>query len=283
MKYIKILLLMAIWSFGILCHAQKNTTEIDPALADFAYNQLPFKLNGAQKKNATLMFRSSVLTGYREGVKPIQGTMGVNFQRFDDLSTGTARIAMFNLSIQDMLTHGLYAGINSRIILEVKDPSRYRYEPSYGPEVDWLRKNGYCFEMILPALTLNSASIFENELSRLLNVSFGREKRRTEVLVLYRTSEVDKIKSAGLNNGINAKYTSDGNLRTALINQLIEVMYQAGMPPVVDGTNYDGAIDLDLNIKNWRNLDEVKAALRKYDLGLKPELREIEFFVIKEL
>ena len=75
-----------------------------------------FILSEEQSLNKNGFLRFSVLTGYREGVKPVSS--GSNFTGFTDTVSHTRRLYMFNLSIVDMLTHGFEDP--NHVILEVK-------------------------------------------------------------------------------------------------------------------------------------------------------------------
>ena len=157
------------------------------ALLNFNDQNPVFKLQNEQLSNKNGFMRYDVLTGYREGVSSISENFGLNFQAQIDHEKGTHRIKMYNLSIQDMLTHGLRK--SNRIILEVKDPGKYRYHPDYGNELEWLRKNGYCYEMMMPIGVINSMQIVDDDLCRLFKVKIRNEKRmidgkEREVLVI---------------------------------------------------------------------------------------------------
>ena len=106
-------------------------------LFDFELTKPVFKLNEEQQKNSNRFLRFSVLTGYRQGVIPIQGF--ANFANYQDENNGTTRLYMFNLSIQDILTHGLYK--SNRVLLEVKNPSHYRYDSSLGSKEEWTKRD----------------------------------------------------------------------------------------------------------------------------------------------
>lgn len=145
-------------------------------MSTWSFAQDPFfKLENEQLANDHKHLSYSVLTGYREGLTSVKGPFNTNFKGFSDQKAGTRRIYMVNLSIQDLLTHGM---INSdRVILEVKDPSKYRYDPGYGSETEWLRKYGYCYELLLPLGQLKGVQFINDELSRLFKLKCSFQKR----------------------------------------------------------------------------------------------------------
>ncbi|MBB6501660.1 hypothetical protein [Pedobacter cryoconitis] len=245
-------------------------------LFDFDPLKSSFKLDQEQKINKHYFLRMSILTGYREGVEPIKG-LG-NFRTNEDKENGTKRFYMYNLSIQDMLTHGFYT--SNRIILEVKDPSRYRYDPSQGSEYEWMRKNAHCFEFILPSGVINGVKPLEKELCRIFGVESGLKKRMVNALVLVRTSKIDKIRSSQIGE---RGYDNNGQFRNVPIDRLSSLLYNAGLPPMVDETGYKDPVDLELKITSWKDLPAIRKELQRYDLDLKEEKREVEMFVITEI
>jgi len=246
----------------------------------FSFYQLKstFKLEKEQLSNKRRFLRFSLLTGYREGVDPIKGF--ANFAVTTDVISGIRTLYMYNLSIQDMLTYGFYQ--SNRVVLEVKDPSHYHYDPTQGSERQWLRKNAYCYELALPIEKLNSNTVLLDELSRIFGVECGLKKRLVNALVLVRTSDKDKIKSKRIGTGTHDKTGHFNNIPIA-DNRFGSYLYESGMPPVVDETGYKGPVDMNLNISDWTNLVEVRKALNRYDLDLKEEKREVLMFVITEL
>jgi len=245
-------------------------------LFDFDPKKPPFKLAAEQLSNRNRLLRFSVLTGYREGVEPVSGF--ANFSSHGDKETGTRRLYMFNLSIQDMLTFGHYQ--SNRVILEVKNPSLYRYDPSQGPEYEWLRKNGHCFELLLPEGTIKGADVLIKELARVFRVEFSLKKRMVNALVLVRTSNKDKIKSTEKGEGY---YNMRGYFNNVPINRLLDPLNKAGLPPALDETGYKDPVDLDLHLASWTDLTVLRRELQRYDLDIKEEKREVEMFVIKEI
>lgn len=147
-------------------------------LSGFDYRKPIFKLRNEQLDNKNKFMRYTALTGYRAGVAPVAGEFNVNFNVQIDTAQHTHSIRMYNLSIQDMLTHGtVLNGQSAEVILEVKDPSKYRYLPAYGDEEEWLRKNGYCFELMMPTGVIKSMNIVNEEICRLFGISYTKEKR----------------------------------------------------------------------------------------------------------
>jgi len=246
-------------------------------LFDFDYLKPVFNLQKEQLKNKNRFLRFSVVTGYREGVKPIVGAFGLNFRSENDSIGGIQLLTMYNLSIADMLTHGLVK--HNNIYLEVDDPSKYLYDPKYGDKESWMRKNAYCYELALPLGSMKDVTILEKYLFNSFGVKSSMEKRLVKALILIRTSTIDKIKSAGKGE---EKYDLKGYFNNTSINRLEDPLSRAGLPPMIDETGYTGPVDLDLKLKSWSDMVALRKELHRYDLDLVEGMREIEMFVIKK-
>lgn len=239
-----------------------------------------FELRDEQLDNKNRSLRFYALSGYREGVAPIKGTFASNFLVQRDEVKGTYQLKMYNLSIQDMLTHGLRK--SGRVILEVKDPSRYRYDPKYGPEKEWLRQHAYCFELLMPLGAVDGMGGIDALLCGLFKVKIHTEKRLVNTLVLVRTSDQLKFKTAG---GEMIRDYAHGIYRNAPMAALGGNWYEHGTLPFKDETGYREPVDIGLNVavKSMDDLPAFRQALKKYDLDLREEMREMDMFVITEL
>lgn len=257
---------------------QANAGKFDDRklLVDFDSKKPLFELEEEQKVNTHQWLRFSSLSGYRAGVEPIHGT--ANFSSIQDEKQGTNRVFMYNLSLEEMLTHGFFKP--SLVVLEVKDPSKYRYNHSDGNKEDWLRKNGHCYELLLPYGVFKEARTFEDDLNQLIGVKTSKEKRLTDVLVLVRTSDKDKIRSK--DNGPQG-YDGKSHFNNVGLDYLGSLLEESGLPLMIDETGYHDPVDLDLNVKSWGDFGKVREALQRYDLDLRKEKREVTMFVITEI
>jgi len=273
-KYRISVLAMCLLTINSVRAQQQADAGVTVTLTAFDYQKPTFKLEDEQQENTNRWLRYSLLSGYREGVAPIKGM--ANFKSFDDSIQRTSRIGMYNLSLQDMLTHGFFT--SSRVILEVKDPSQYRYEAKYGDKLDWMRRNARCFELLLPSGAFGGSANLEKELAHVLGVTISIQNLLVDALVLVRTSNHDKVKSSG------AKSLNDGKgkLINLPLDQLVRLIEQAVILPVVDETGYTNEVDLDLGIKSWTDIVAVRKALSRYDLDLQPVKRNLRMFVIAD-
>lgn len=277
-KLMIVLLLLALKSMG-----QSDTAGFiyNKPLFDFEDAKPVFKLRGEQQANKQRFLRFSAVTGYREGLPKINGPFGMNFARHDDSVTMTSRIRMYNLTIPELLNH--FPFNPNLLILEVQDPSKYVYDPKYGDKTAWLKKNSYCYELMVPLSSLSGIDQVNQFLVQAFHVSLSREKRKVKALVLVRTSAEDKIRSAGK----DAAEWFKGRINNISLAEGIRANldFTKKMPPMVDETGYTGMADLDLqHITDWSDLGEVRSALRRYDLDLREEIREVEdALVIREI
>lgn len=265
--------------FSLRVIAQTDTTKFQywKPLFDFDCQKPVFKLEQEQLINKNRFLRFSVVTGYKEGVRPISGAFGLNFRSNNDAVAGVQLITMYNLSIVEMVTHGLVNQNN--IYLEVDDPSKYLYDVKYGDKESWMRKNAYCYELALPIGTVKEVKMLDEYLVNEFGVKFGMEKRLVKALILIRTSTTDKLKSAGKGE---EKYDMKGYFNNISIDRLSDPLTQAGYPPMVDETGYKGPVDLDLKIDSWKDMAALRKKLRRYDLDLVEGMREVEMFVVKK-
>ena len=282
----KIYYLIIILVFNI---AQRLQAQTDSTAFDFGYQKPVFKLENEQLTNKRRFLRSIVFTGYREGVEPIKGPYGIKWRRYDDAGTGTSKIAMYNLSIIEILNSGWPVSPH-KIILEVRDPLKYMYKPEYGSKESWMRANACCYEFTMPTGLLGAQRtlgqfnpmIWQEEIWDFFGVNVSKERRVIKALVLVRTSSIDKIKSKEMGKG---KYDLSGHYKNVPIDRLGDFYNNnIDMLPFIDGTGYAGNVDLDLQISDWTNLTEVRKQLQRYDLDLKEEMREVKgVLVVKEI
>jgi len=261
----------------VIVFFQKNlfSQKYIKPLFDFKSQESIFQISVNKQANLNRMLRYYALTGYREGVNPVSGIFGLNYDASQDEKLGTLRLYMYNLTLAEMLTHGFVK--KDRIILDVKDPSKYLYIPKYGSMKIWMRNNAHCFELMQPNGVLDGTSL-NIILSDIFGVEFGMEKRKVKAMILARTSKKELFKSSGVGKNIQ---TSKGRLKNVTFQSLIDSVGYIGMP-FIDESNYNGLIDIDLKIMNWRDINLIKKKLKKYDLELREDMRELDMFVIKE-
>ena len=260
---------------GFFAYGQDQGRGYVRPLFDFNQQKTLFAFNAEQLANENRYLRYYALTGYREGVSTTTGNFGLSFSTVDYKNSGTRLLYMYNVSIGEMLTHRI--GDSDWIIYEVKDPSRYRYVANNGPRDAWLRKNGLCFEIMLPSGSMD-ISLVDTLLSSRLGLTWGWEKRQMKALVLFRSSKAEKFSPRNTDkSGAKGKRGFIG-LGFNAVGQALAVEGR----PFIDQTGYGGLVDIDFEVKDPKDLADINRQLRRYDLSVKEELRELNMFVIKE-
>jgi len=225
----------------------------------------------------------SALTPYLPGLPPVFGTR-------EDTLAHTVRTYAVNFPILKlyMMAWGrlLYFPPN-RICLEVKDSTRFLYDPQNTYRADWDRKNSYVYESILPANTPDSVrlSVMRQDLDRFLALHGRMEKRKLDCLVLSLSGKDTSLFRSRGGKAINTLNAASGTkeLRNAkLSNILWQMNRQRGSLPVVDETGYTGKADLRLDVASFNDIPKVQAALAPYGLQLKKAVRELEVFVLTQ-
>lgn len=278
MKY-KLIVTTFVLFLTIDAFAQRGDRGIDyrRPLFDYKENTSVFSLDSGQRNNRTRFLRYNVLSGYREGVNPTSGPFGLNFDFKKDTASGTVRLFMINLSIEQMLSLGFYESF--RIVLEVNDPSKYRYLPEYGSELEWKRNNLWCYEAVFPQSVNESIPIALNHLSSLFGLRTSKERRMVDVLVLRRYTEKDKLKTFGGGMLIDKER---GVFHNVLLKDVVQSINTKRKLQMKDESEYSGAVDLEVDPNSWSDNKKLSDALHKYGLELREERREMDVFVITE-
>jgi hypothetical protein len=224
----------------------------------------------------------SLLSSYVEGVQ----------SRFDvirDERGSVTRITMANAWIQLMFSlawsdETRYFSRN-RIVLEVKDPSVLISNQEGEPLKAWLRNHAWCYEVIVPKpLSEKVFEIMRSDMTRLFPQYIASvEKRAMPCLVLVRTSDIDKLKSSQTSSVSNADAFSLSITNSSiqlLVSQLNHYLQHLNKP-VVDDTGSKGNVDINLDAR-LSSVDDLRKALKAYDLDLIEKKYDIEMLVIRD-
>lgn len=266
--------------FLIYNQSKGQEADLSPAtyvkpLFDFDVSKPVFKLSKEQLENKRKLLRFYAFTGYREGVEPIKRPFDFNMDTKVDQNQGTISQRMYNLSIEEMVSFGMTK--SWQIILEVKDPSKYRYLPSYGSKLEWMRKNGHCYEMTVPKeFASKCLKIVEDDIDKFFNIKRAKEDRITKVLVL---SALDPKKEA-----IEIPRVMEG---PGVMNfeELKEYLINAGFPLLIlDFYKSDRLFDIGELAKQGQamKIADLQQVLLKQGFKLREEMRKVNFLVIRE-
>ncbi|MBX3240444.1 MAG: TlpA family protein disulfide reductase [Chitinophagaceae bacterium] len=215
---------------------------------------------------------------------------------FDGLPSGNrlhqAGDTLYGRGITNMPLKDMYLTIlreiyphfkENRIVLEVKDPSKWK-EPAAEHERDiWYKENMYSLELILP---VQQAPLLYDEMLQELNRSSGFigniECRNIPCFVLTRTGKSNQLKSRGGETKIRLFYVDHAYLENAPLQYLIGRLNNcpAIAIPVVDETGIDFPVDMDFP-EGFSDREKIARQLRQYRLALEKTERELEVFVIK--
>lgn len=165
----------------------------------------------------------------------------------------------------------------NRMILEVQDSSRYIFSHHEFID-DWILKNGYCYELIAPAQTTDSAmrKYMLTDLNRSLHINGRIEKRMTKCWILVRTTDNDSL--------FKAKARPKGFAATFVNAPMNLVAKRLNGPDaiVLDETRYQGRVDINLEVDNMHDLAAVRKAIQPYGLDLVPTRRILNMLVLTE-
>lgn len=241
----------------------------------------PLLINKNGGDGAGLKYHS-LLTGYVEGL-----TSGYSSSIIDSAFKLTAtNTSLLNLYAKAFTVGGaVYYGRN-RVLLKVKENGMWTYRGNLEEYDLWKLKSLFCYELLLPLARKDEVgSIFQSQLKML----FPQFKAKTALIktkcyVLIRTSTVDKLLSTKTKMAVsfNAKGCM---IEHASLNRFVTQLgaaYLHHLPaPLVDGTEYLGAVDLKINA-NLFDVKAINAELEKYDLKIIEETRVIDMLVIED-
>lgn len=252
----------------------------------------PLKKQGSislqEVKNENVVIKS-VLTKFLEG-KP-------SVMHFD-----ARRVACINTSIESM--YRVAAGrfrpdlvymnrsmweTRDTLLNELKDATLEKVADR-GVKTAMAKKNWYTYELEIPE-TMDPDAKYDfmlADLNRYFGIKYGivgtLEKRKIKCLVLIRTSFDDKLIKTKTDNSESNTNTYSFSMRNRPIDNFISSLKQFMQlsPPLIDGTNFKGNVDIEINCKLIENLPCINKELERYGLKFVEEFREIEMIVIKD-
>lgn len=176
-----------------------------------------------------------------------------------------------------------YFGRN-RMLLEVKDTIPLSF--TGGRLGDWLKDNTYCYELIVPpSMKTDAFEIMRQDLRKFFkNYTAAVEKRKVKCLVLTRTSKIDKLLSRGSAPvaGFNSQGCQISNKNLDVFTSRLGMLYlQRSDLPVINGTGYQGKVDLNL-MADLGSVTSINEALKKYDLQFIEAERDIDMLIISD-
>lgn len=277
---------------GTIADLPSRRRDLSQEIRTTPKNDQPFLIGSMDKEGNTAISSNlfcSAFSLHQEGSTTFFTMLTKPFNGF--------RVANYNLSWLYRMAFGK-AGYEfmdpERLSWEVQDSMLNYMSPGGMWEIfrtnrnayqQWKRSNEYCYELHCPEYISPDQKweIMQRDLNNYFGALHGlqgaREKRKVKCLVLVRTSKMDKIGYAGpVEEGKDAgDYTIPG-----ILYNWMKFKGYTGRPPLVDGTNYKGRAKIELNIASLKNLEAVNAELKKYEVKLIEDVREIDMMVIKK-
>lgn len=250
-----------------------------------------FHFDENQVDTNVVPLRYTAIRGYKEGVNSEGLSGGSGIVR--DQKKKTIRTFFLNQSIytayqlnwnklvnlRDLVKPSLSATAN-QFIWEVADRSRYFYDHKKTYQAEWIRKNGICFESLMPDTGQTERQIsgaVVQDLDRLLGLKVRWEKRREKILVLIRTTQEDKLQGKQLSD-------KGQMFKDEPLSQLVYTLnQQEGNPYIFDETGYKDLVNMSLEFSSWTDISSIRKELNRYGLDLKEEEREVHKFVFSEV
>jgi thiol-disulfide isomerase/thioredoxin len=256
--------------------------SVKKELGDFDPEQ-PLWLEGNGRLKGLMRYYSFLM-------KKIDAGIG-GYSRKIDSAKGTVTIKCINQSVLSLFRiafgnfpMGKFDGSN-RLLFEAGNPGELLGPVTNAAWEEWASQNVFCYELSLPLENADQwQPIMQQEMNRWFKYEALVEKRPVKCLVLVRTSENDKLRSAGgkfqdLSND-NSIHITNLDFKQTFIRSLIGMNKEAALP-IIDETGYEGKCDLSLEA-GYKDMVKLKMELRKYDLDLIEAEKQIEMLVITE-
>lgn len=175
---------------------------------------------------------------------------------------------------------------DNRMIIETKDSMLFKQPKDREKAEQWKQKFTFCYEIIAPKSIGDSIyDIMQAEGAKQFpQYTIVVELRKIKTWSLVRTSDTDKLKSAG--GTPSSKFSVRGCTMvnfplTRLVAELNIIYLQFSPYPVVDKTEYNWNIDLTLDA-NLSNVESINQALKNYDLALVELENVLPVMIIKD-
>jgi thiol-disulfide isomerase/thioredoxin len=256
--------------------------KTDPPVIPYN-NHLPLLVDGNGGRGQNLVYHS-VLTSYTPG-------LDAGVTQYQPDSIRGRKITLRNVPLVTLFRNAygarkVYFG-NNRILLDVRDPSRFNSNLSGAPYLDWMAAgNGYCYELVVPpAMDSRTYAIMQEDMGRIFSQYRAQIVRMNrDCLVLERTGTEDHLRSHGGKSA--AKFDGTGCMLqnwplSYLVTQLNVIYMQKSPYPVINETGYSAYVDMELKA-NLSDTALVNKALAPYGLQLTLAKRDIDMLRITD-
>jgi hypothetical protein len=217
-------------------------------------------------------------TGYRPGID-YKG--GIAF--YDDTLKNSYRVSFYNKSIVEAYNNLFFLSDSikrdfiltpGRLILNVKDSSKYIYSKKRGLKEIWNQNHTFCYEMVSskPPNKTNRIKKVLQDLNLKLGLDVKWEKRFVNCTVIYKANPTINPDTVSIPKEPSIK------MIFSAIPMLTFDMLQK-YPPAVNETGYNGYVYLSSAQVSDGSL---RKQLQRYGFDYKEEKRKIEVMVISE-
>lgn len=252
-------------------------------MVDFNENELIFVQKNMDQYNTKNVFlKYSGIVGQRDGIDPRKGVTTT----YDSVSH-IYRTSFFNFDIVTAFKALTYlSGISprntvltpSRLVLNVKDKSKYVYDKSYGIRSDWNREHQLCYEFVTakPMEEKQRLNYVIEDLSLKLGINVQWTKKKMNCLVFTKIRDVNNLDSL---NEVRKK-TVKGGWQTDISGlKLMFFELEMKYPPIIDESNFKG----QMIIGDDTSFEGVRKQLNLYGCDIIQAERETDVMVITEI
>ncbi|WP_342331911.1 redoxin domain-containing protein [Pedobacter sp. FW305-3-2-15-E-R2A2] len=231
-----------------------------------------------QYNTKSLFLHYSGITGHRNGIDYKGGLT----ETYDSIGR-VYRSTFYNYTIVGAFNYITYlikprnfVPHKDRLILEVKDRSRYVYDKSYGFRSDWNQENEFCYELCTTRPIEKKAKFqyILDDLNHILGVNARWEKRPVKCLILIKTKEISNLDSINLSRKVINGYNTEMSGIPLLFLDQAEIY-----PPGIDETGFKG----NVRIGAFKNIQGLREQLQVYGCDVIETERNIDVLVITEL
>jgi thiol-disulfide isomerase/thioredoxin len=253
--------------------------------------------NGGNGSN--LLYRS-ILTPYIDGIPSAEGSQekGDGVNSLKNLrkwcSTNSDPVHLF-ISAYSM---GSIGTVNKkRIILDLVDSSRYLWAPDPKDpakiDYDFGRSRYFCYELLAPDYLSDSVfyKYMFDDLNRYFALKGSLGKKLMPCWVLVRTRKIDSLYNS---KGVTDHYVMKGDTVVKILNKPLSTLLKLlnrfhDIEPILNETNYDAPLDLELNLPisraslfDYLDMALLRKSLAKYGMDLVKADREVNMLKLTD-
>lgn len=269
----------------------KFLSGVNPQLSrrwDFGFNtDYPF----LSEQNSSLLNYASFYSTLFHGLEEAYGTNFIRITNDMIQTTNSTLIKLYSIAFYNELygfaVNHFDIGKDNRVIIEVKDKSRFLVPTEESKLGDWIKNNVFSYELKVPEGRGNEKfNLMRQDIDRYFPYTARIEKRKVKCLVLVNQGAGEKIftKDTSVASLTDLKQDKSLFIQNMPIISLIEKIIYANPYldiPIVNGTNIQSNITITLKSKR-SDLKALNQELNSYGLALIEKDDYINILVIKD-